>query len=158
YQYTAVLPILSGLPLRPPIPLFVPQALVLAVLLLTPARYWWLLLLETYGLLLVQGIWLAGLPAWYILLSNVANVLEPLTGALLLRRLVPLPPRFAALREVGPYVASVVAASMLGATWGATARMLAGAQFWPSWRGWFLGDALASLLLAPTIVLWVGTL
>ncbi len=43
----------------------------------------------------------SGLPGWYALVSNVANVLEPLAAALLLRQFVSLPPRFMQLREVG---------------------------------------------------------
>ena len=136
-----------------PVPLFPPQAIILSVLLLTPARRWWVYLLAYYALQVAQGEW-NGLPRWYALLSNVANVVEPLIGAALFRQLIPQFTQFTRLREVGTYVGCVVLGSVIGASWGATARAIQGFPFWISWPGWFLGDALASLVLAPTIVLW----
>jgi signal transduction histidine kinase/integral membrane sensor domain MASE1 len=139
-----------------PLPLFPPQAIILSVLLLTPPRRWWLYLLAYYILQVAGGVY-SHLPFWYVLLSNVGNLIEPLVGALLLRRFIRLPPQFARLREVGIYVACVVVASLLGATWGATSRVLAGFDFWLAFRAWFLADSLASLVLAPMILLWVST-
>src|SRR5436190_8078476 len=138
-----------------PDPLFPQQAVILSILLLTPPRRWWFYLIVFYVLQVVTGTW-DSLPLWYLLLSNVANVVEPLAGALLCRRFLALPPRFARLREVGTYVACVVVASLAGATWGAASRAIAGYPFWTSWPGWFLADSLASLVLAPTLILWVG--
>jgi PAS domain S-box-containing protein len=137
-----------------PVPLFPSQAVILSVLLLTRRRWWWLYLGVYYALQVAQGLWY-GLPPAYTLISNIANVIEPLVGALLLSRFIELPPRFARLREVGIYVGCVIAASALGATWGAVTRAIDGHPLWPSWSGWFLADVLASLILAPTIVLWV---
>ena len=140
---------------RLPVPLFPSQAVILSVLLLTPRRWWPLYLLVYYALQVIQGA-IADLPLWYALVSNLANVLEPLLGALLLSRLSTLPPRFARLTDVGTYVGCVVAGSLVGASWGAATRAAAGYPFWQSWIGWFLADVLASLILAPTIVLWVA--
>lgn len=151
YSYGARLIRPEGLPA----PLFVPQAVILSVLLLTPPRRWWLFLLVAYGFRVTTNFWLAGAPLWFSLLGNLPSVIEPLVGALLLRRCMPLPPRFASLREVGRYAACVIAASMLGATLGAAARLTLGSPYWPSWQAWFLSDVLASLLLAPTILLWI---
>ncbi|HEY7059934.1 MAG TPA: ATP-binding protein [Chloroflexota bacterium] len=138
-----------------PVPLFPPQAIILAVLLLTPTRRWWVYLLVYYVMQVAQGEW-DGLPRWYTLLSNGANVVEPLVGATLFRRLVPRFTEFTHLREVSIYVGCVVLAATLGASWGAAARAIQGFPFWVSWQGWFLGDVLASLVLAPTIILWAG--
>ena len=136
------------------VPVFPQQAVTLSVLLLTPPRRWWLYVLAAYIILVLTGLWL-GLPPWFVLLGNVASVLEPLVGALLVRRFMPLPPRFARLREVSAYAASVIAAAALGAALGAALRVALGSPYWPSWWAWFLSDALASLLLAPTILLWI---
>jgi signal transduction histidine kinase len=138
-----------------PHPLFPTQAVILSVLLTTSSRHWWLYLVAYYAALVLEGIAWSSLPTWYLLVSNVANVIEPLVGALLLRHFIPLPPRFSHLREVGVYVACVTVAAAIGATWGATTRAAAGFSFVLSLRGWFLGDVLASLLLAPTILLCV---
>jgi signal transduction histidine kinase/integral membrane sensor domain MASE1 len=138
-----------------PDPLFLPQAVILSVLLLTPTRRWWVFLTLYYVVQIVQGLLLASLPLWYASLSNVANVIEPLIGAALFRRFVPEPQQFTSLRAVAIYIGAVTLGSIVGATWGAASRALAGAPFQQSWPGWFLGDVLASLVLAPTIVLWV---
>jgi signal transduction histidine kinase/DNA-binding response OmpR family regulator len=145
-------PALHGVPPLP-VPLFLPQAVMLAVLLLTPRSRWWLYLLVYYVLQIVLGA-STGLPVWYAAQTNVGNVLEPLVGAFLITRFLTLPLRFERLQDLGIYVACVVAASVVGATWGATVRLTAGREFWASWSGWFLADVLASLILAPAIVLW----
>lgn len=138
-----------------PVPLFPPQAIILAVLLLTPPRRWWVYLLVYYVMQVMQGTW-DGLPLGYTLLSNGANIIEPLVGAALFRRRCPQGAQFTYLREVGVYVGCVVVAAMLGAAWGAGARALQGFPFWVSWQGWFFGDVLASLVLTPTIVFWAS--
>ena len=77
-------------------------------------------------------------------------------GATLVRRFIPLPPRFSlACGEVCIYVTCVMVASAVAALWGATCRASADRPFWLSLRGWFLGDVLASLVLAPTILLYL---
>jgi signal transduction histidine kinase len=140
----------------PPVPLFPPQAVVLAVLLLTPARRWWVMLVVYYVLRVATGL-ANGIDPRFSLVSNVAGVVEPLIGALLLGRFTRLPPRFAGLHQMSWYATCVTAAAALGATLGAIVRLvMAGSPFWVSWQAWFLGDALASLLLTPAILLWAN--
>src|SRR5215203_3320050 len=131
------------------VPLFLPQAVVLSVLLLTPSRRWWVYLLA-YCAIYATRTELRGVPHWFTLLTTVADVVEPLVGALLFRRLVPRFTEFAVLREVVIYVGCVVIGAMLGACIGAAARAVRGFPFWTSWQSWFLADVLASLVLAPT--------
>jgi signal transduction histidine kinase/integral membrane sensor domain MASE1 len=136
-----------------PLPLFPPQAVVLSVLLLTPTRHWWLYLVVYYLLLVAQGLWVNPL-VMYTLSSDVGDVIEPLIGAALVRRFVPRTDPFTQLRDVSVYAACVTVASAVGAIWGATARLERGFSFWQSWQGWFLSDVVASLILAPMIMLW----
>jgi hypothetical protein len=68
-----------------PHPLFPTQAVILSVLLTTSARHWWLFLVAYYAALVSEGIAWSSLPTWYLLVSNVANAIEPLVGVLLLR-------------------------------------------------------------------------
>jgi signal transduction histidine kinase/integral membrane sensor domain MASE1 len=136
-----------------PYPFFPVQGVILAVLLMTPARHWGWYLALYYAIEVLDGVAFSTLPPWYLVISNVANVLEPLVGALLLSRWMPLPPRFTHLREAVVYIACVALASAIGAAWGATMRVIAGFDFWSSLRGWFLADVLASLVLTPTILL-----
>ena len=139
-----------------PLPLFTPQAIILSALLLTPIRRWWIYLGVYYVVQVAQGVILDGLPLWYGLLSNVANVLEPLVGALFFRHFVRRTEQFKSLRAVAIYIACVTFGSLIGATWGAATRVFLGSPYWQSWQGWFLADLLASLVLAPTIVLWAS--
>jgi signal transduction histidine kinase/integral membrane sensor domain MASE1 len=137
-----------------PEPLYPPEAIVLAALLLTPARRWWLLLIEAYVFEVVVFLWMGYRPL-PTLLGHGANLIEPLVGALLVRRFMPTPPRFDTVRQVSLYTVSVSVASAVGATLGAATLLLAGRPYLPSWQAWFLGDVLANLLLAPTIMLWI---
>jgi PAS domain S-box-containing protein len=151
YEYTGALSPIFAFTL--PLPLFPQQAVILAVLLMTPVRTWWLYLFIYYVVQVADGVW-TGLPARYALLSNVADLIEPLVGAALVRRYVSLPPRFAQLREVGIYMACVTVAAAIGATLGAIVRWQNGFPFAASWESWFLADVLASLVLTPVIVIW----
>src|SRR4249920_203073 len=67
-----------------PLPLYPQQGVILAVLLLTPPRRWWLYLGVYYVLQVSLGLISPDVPVWYITLSNVGNVIEPLLGAYLL--------------------------------------------------------------------------
>src|SRR4051812_15429528 len=117
------------------VPLFLPQAVILPVLLLTPPRRWWVYLLA-YCAIHAARSELVGLPRGLASLAIVADVVEPLVGALLFRRLVPRFTKFAVLREAGIYVGCVIVGAMLGACVGAAARAMRGFPFWTSWQGW----------------------
>jgi signal transduction histidine kinase len=145
----------SLLTINLPLPLFAPQAVILSVLLLTRRERWWLYLAAYYAMQVAEGIW-SNLSLPYILSSNLANVIEPLVGAALFRTFVPRPRLFSRLSDASIYVACVSFGALIGATWGASMRAIVGFPFWQSWTGWFLGDVLASLVLAPMIVLWAS--
>jgi MASE1/Histidine kinase len=52
----------------------------------------------------------------------------------------------------------VLLAPMLSAFGGAAARRELGYAFWPAWNQWFLGDAIANLVLTPAILYWCSGL
>ncbi|HEY1291776.1 MAG TPA: ATP-binding protein [Chloroflexota bacterium] len=156
YLYTGFVTGLFAITL--PHPLFPPQAVILSVLLLTNASRWWLYLLVYYAMQVAQGVFQSNLELPYILASNIANVFEPLVGALLVRRFVARPRQiFEQPCDVGIYITCVTVGSIVGASWGAMTRLvLRDFDYWQSWQGWFLGDVLASLVLTPMIVIWVS--
>jgi signal transduction histidine kinase/integral membrane sensor domain MASE1 len=137
-----------------PIPLFLPQAVILSVLLLTEPRRWLLPLVVYYVYLVVHVIW-RGNPVGVAVFINVADVIEALAGAVLIRRFVPRATEFSNLTSVSTYVACVTLGSILGATWASTVWVFHGRAFWDIWPKWFLSDVLASLAVAPMILLWV---
>jgi signal transduction histidine kinase/integral membrane sensor domain MASE1 len=155
YLYTGLVTNVFAVTL--PHPLFLPQAVILSVLLLTPTRRWWLYLLVYYAMQVAQGVY-EGLELPYVLASNLANIAEPLVGALLVHHFVARRDQiFEQLRDIGIYVACVAAGSIVGASWGAMTRLvMRDFDYWQSWQGWFLGDLLASLVVTPVIVIWAS--
>ncbi len=137
-------------------PLYAPVAVVTAVLLLTPPRRWWLYLLATYVFQVGLYTWF-GYPLGFNLVAEAPTALEPLITAYLLFLVLPLPPRFASLREVTIYFGCVAIAATLSAFIGAGLLASLGFDYWPAWWTWLLGDGLANLVLTPAIVLWAAT-
>lgn len=87
--------------------LWPPNSILVAALLLTPPRVWWLVLLAAF-----PAHWAAQLqshvPPLMILSWFVSNSCEAVVGASLMRYLVGGPIRFTALRNVGFFCLSVV--------------------------------------------------
>src|SRR4030095_4002909 len=92
-------------------------AFILATLLLIPRGCWALPLMVTYGYLVVHGI-LRSNPPGYSVVVNVADVIEPLVGALLVGRLVAGPLQFRTLQSVSSYSAAVILGAAAGALLG----------------------------------------
>ncbi len=80
--------------------------------------------------------------------------LKALAAAALLRRcLRGRGIRFDSLREFWIYLACTAAvAPALSGIAGAASWVVLGREFWPTWRNWFLGDALANLVLTPLLL------
>jgi PAS domain S-box-containing protein len=97
-----------------------------------------------------------GVPFWLLTVNWLNDTLKVLLAAVLVRRFAPRPLRFTTLRAVGIYLTcAVLAAPVLSAFIGAAGRSALGTPYWQAWWTWFLGDALASLVLTPAIVMWV---
>lgn len=132
-----------------------PNAVLLAALLLTPRRRWWVCLLAVLPAhLLAQG--LMGLPWTAVLINFAGNAGDALLGALLICRLTPEPKRFDRLRTVilimvfGGIVAPAVMSLVV-------AQMFAGigmdGDSWLTWRLRLLTNSLAVFTLVPLILL-----
>src|SRR5262249_17350971 len=136
-------------------PLFVPGAVLLCALLLTPPRRWWLYLVVAFAIQVPILAYLH-LPLAWNLLGIFPDSIEPLVAVGLMRLYIALPPRFASMREVSVYTACAVVGVMAGATIGSFINAGFGNQpYWGAWRTWFLGDTLSLLILAPTLLLWI---
>ena len=137
--------------------LWPPNAILLAALLLTPVRSWWVVLL-------------AALPAhWLVQLQNevpprmvfcwfISNSFEALVGAAFIRFMAPGPVRMDRLRNVaafffggvllGPFLSSFLDAAFV--VW----NQFGQGSFWEIWRIRLSSNALASLTIVPFIVTW----
>jgi PAS domain S-box-containing protein len=96
-----------------------------------------------------------GVPTWLLIVNWLNDTIKILLAAVLVRRFAPRPLRFTTLRAMGVYlVCAVLVAPVLSAFVGAAGLATLGTPYWQAWRTWFLGDALASLVVTPTIVMW----
>jgi signal transduction histidine kinase/integral membrane sensor domain MASE1 len=151
YIYGNGLP--SAVPL--PAPLWPPDAILLSALLLSPPRRWRLYVLLTLPIRLLP-ILAPGAPLWLLVLNWLNDTLKILLAAGLVRRFAPRPLRFTTLRAMGIYLTcAVLVAPALSAFVGAAGLSALGTHYWQAWWTWFLGDALATLILTPAIVMWV---
>lgn len=132
-----------------------PGGIALAALLVAPRRLWPQLLAAGFAANFVSDQ-LHGQTLAASLAFVIANLSEPLIGALLLQRFFTARLTFTRLAEVLALALVVVFASApIAAAIGAT-----GAQWWtqnpPSflagWRTWWVGDAVAALVLTPMVV------
>jgi PAS domain S-box-containing protein len=135
-------------------PFWYPDAVLLSALLVTRQKRWWMYLLGPLPirLFLVPST----NPFWFLLATYANDSLKAYLSALLLQFFLKNPTRFDTLRD---FLIFVVVAGLLSpaisAFEGALSRHLLGHDFWSAWEEWFLGNALASVILTPLILYWV---
>ena len=136
-------------------PLWLPSSVLLCWLLSTPRKQWWMYLLAPLPIrLIVTPPFM--LPGWFLLATFANDSLSQFLAAAVLRRVLGFPIRLATFRAFTAFVATaVVAFPFLSALGGATARHALGYGFWESGYQWFLGNALASFLVTPTLLFWL---
>jgi two-component system, LuxR family, sensor kinase FixL len=137
--------------------LWPPNSILLAALLLTPVRIWWVVLLAAFPAHLAVQLD-SGVPPTMILCWFISNSCEALIGAGCVRYLIDRPMRFDCLRNVGifcffaaflgPFLSSFLdSAFVVFNHWGQ-------GSYWEIWRIRFTSNVLAALSLAPLIVTW----
>ncbi len=134
--------------------LFLPYAVLAAVLVVSAPRHWaWYILVGAVAHFVTQ--W----PEWsltWVLVADVANVARALTAAALIRSFLGFPPRLENIRALVLFVlAAVLVAPAVGATIGAANVVLRGASpmYWRTWGAWFMSNALTGLTLLPALML-----
>ena len=138
------------------VPFWLPSGCFAAMLLLNPTAAWPAIVIgATIGSTAFDH--LAGTPLRLSSISDLADAAEAVTGALLFRRWVSRTPTFATLREFfGLVGCSAVLGPVVGATIGAFALWASGAatSYFADWRDWWIGAAMAVLVLTPLLVSW----
>ncbi len=125
-----------------------------AALLVVPTRHWWMVaaavLLTESGLNLANGLPVLPSFGW-----GVANTLEPLVGAGLVRRWSPRSTE-APLRRLLLFLvcAAGVGPAVGAAAGGLVAVFATGADWLQVWVRWTVGDALGVLVMAPPLLSW----
>ena len=136
-------------------PFWFPDSILLCALLMSPPRRWWLLILAILPIRLFSEV-AAGIPAWFLLATSAIDSAKGIVTALALRWLIDNPLRLKTVREFALYLlVAVLAVPAAGAFAGAAVRSIFDPNFWLSWQQWFLGDALAQLIITPAILYWV---
>src|SRR6266576_1418461 len=137
--------------------LWPPNSILLAALLLTPVRIWWVVILAAFPAHLAVQLD-SGVPPTMILCWFISNSCEALIGAGCIRYLIDRPVRFDCLRNIGifcffaaflgPFLSSFLdSAFVVFNHWGQD-------SYWEIWRIRFTSNVLAALTLAPLIVTW----
>src|SRR5437660_3019130 len=137
--------------------LWPPNSILLAALLLTPVRIWWVLLLAAFPAHLAAQLQ-SNVPPTMILCWFISNSCEALIGAGCVRYLIDRPVRFDRLRNVGifcffaaflgPFLSSFLDAAFVAINhWGQD-------SYWQVWRIRFTSNVLTALTLVPFIVSW----
>ena len=138
--------------------LWPPNAILLAALLLTPKRIWWILLLAAFlAHCLVQSQ--SDVPPRMIFCWFISNSCEALIGASSIHYLIGSPVRLDRLRNVaifglcgvflGPFLSSFLDSAFVAMNhWGQ-------GRYWEIWRIRFTSNVLAALTVAAFIVTWV---
>jgi two-component system, LuxR family, sensor kinase FixL len=136
-------------------PFWFPDSVLLCALLLTRPRVWGVFVLGALPIRLFSEV-ARDIPLWFLLTTYAIDSVRNVLTALVLRRLMKNPIRFETLKEFALFclgAALVIPAAFALA--GATARAARGHEFWPAWEQWFLGNALAHLVVTPAILYWV---
>ncbi|HEY2922170.1 MAG TPA: PAS domain S-box protein, partial [Candidatus Binatia bacterium] len=137
--------------------LWPPNAILLAALLLTASRTWWVVLLGAFPAhLIVQSQ--SGVPTPMILGWFVSNSSEALIGAFCVRRFIKGPLDFASPKGISVYVTFVVIiapflSSFLDAAFVALVAWKED-NYWEVWRMRLPSNVLAALTIPPLILLW----
>jgi signal transduction histidine kinase len=136
--------------------LWPPNSILLAALLLSRPRHWWLFLLAAFPAhLLVQVN--ADIPMTMILCWFVSNCTEALIGASIMRYLTKTEVRFDNTRHVSMFLVVAMLGPFLSSFLDAAFVMLNGfgqSPYWAVFRMRVFSNVLASLTLAPLIVTW----
>jgi two-component system sensor histidine kinase UhpB len=135
-------------------PLWFPDSVLLCALLLTPYGRWWPYLTVALAIRFIPAP-ISTLPPWFLLATVANDLIKAGMAGYLLRRFSPTAIRLSNLRTFAVYSGiAVFLLPALSAFGGAAARQALGFAFWPAWNQWFIGDALANLVLTPALLCW----
>jgi PAS domain S-box-containing protein len=136
-------------------PFWFPDSVLLCALLRVRARWWLPLLVATIPIRFFSEV-ASDVPLAMLVSTSLNDYIKAVLAATLLRRFMHDPIRFLSLRDFGVYcLIAVLAIPAVSAFAGAAARGIGRPDYWANWERWFLGDALAQLIVTPFIFYWV---
>jgi PAS domain S-box-containing protein len=132
------------------------NSILLAALLLTPVRRWWLPLLAALPAHILVEL-NAGVPAPMVICWFISNCSEALIGAVCMRYLTEGIPHFDSIRHVGVFIIAAVLGPLLSSFLDAafvTLNQFGDSAYWSVFRMRVFSNLLAALTLVPVIVSW----
>lgn len=135
-------------------PFWFPDSVLLCALLMSPPRMWWLFILMPLPIRQFAEV-SQGIPPWFLLTTYAIDAAKGLLAALALRRYIGPSFRLRTVRELAAFfLFAVLLVPAAAAFFGAAARSAFGHEYWLSWEQWFLGNALAQMVVTPVILYW----
>jgi len=136
-------------------PFWFPDSVLLCALLLSRPGAWPVFILGALPIRLFSEV-AHDIPLWFLMTTSVIDSVRGILTALVLRRVLKDPIRFETVQEFAAFclwaVLVIPAATAVG---GGLARHALGDDFWSAWERWFLGNAIAHLVVTPAILYWV---
>ncbi|MBI1986608.1 MAG: MASE1 domain-containing protein [Rhodospirillales bacterium] len=159
YWLTVVLAIELVTPVEKIALFWPPNAIVAAVLMFTPRRDW-----PMYLAAMAVGYFAGRLPGGQLpvvvyVVFCIANIVEVLMVAEVVKRFAGGAIVHDALPRVLPVMMlALIPATLVSATMAASivTAKVAGASFWMAWIGWLTGDLSGMLLVLPVLLAWVA--
>ena len=135
-------------------PVWPPSGIALAALLLMGIRYW-----PGIALGVVAGSILTGAPPALALGLGLANTLEALIGAILLKKWIGFHLNLDRVRDVIGLAGAAALSTAVSASLGVLTLYIFGSGFQAStftiWLTWWIGNLLGVLVVTPFILIWV---
>ena len=140
-------------------PFWPPNVILFCTLLLVPKRKWWLYVAATFPAHLIAEATVA-MPIVQSLVAFSTNCMLALLSAYGVLRFLKQPPWFGTLRNAAIYVLVTAGISpAISALGGAFVQILSGgplSNYWTYWGNWCIANALGSVTLGPTFLMWFG--
>jgi two-component system, LuxR family, sensor kinase FixL len=129
-----------------------PNSIVLTAFLFTERRYWW-----TYFIAIAPAYFLASFQVGFVELRAIiffmANCLEIVIPAYILRLFFPSSIQFKKIKDVSIFILIVVFFSpLISASVASLSSFVETLTWWEIWSVWFLGDSLGYLILLPFLL------
>jgi len=136
--------------------LWPPNSILLAALLLSPYRWWTIIILAVLPAHILVEL-NSGVPTAMVFCWFISNTLEALIGAIIIRRFSDAPTRFNSIRRVSVFFTAAVTAPFVSSFLDSAFVILNGFGddgYWQLWRHRFCSNVLAELTVVPLIVIW----
>ncbi|MCM3870394.1 MAG: PAS domain S-box protein [Pyrinomonadaceae bacterium] len=139
--------------------LWMPNSILLAALLLTPTRFWWIIIAAAFPAHLASELH-NSVPVSMVLSWFLSNSVQGLLGAICIRKVIKSPLQLESFRHFTALVLfGVFLAPFLSSFLDIGLVKLNGwspAPFWELWRIRFLANVVATLTVVPVILTWAN--